>query len=661
MSKLFSVLFSILIVSNSFSQLIESKIPATAECVIGVNGKIITDKIGVKTINNSALFMEFAQNGLFTGNSSKKISNIGIDYSKDLFFFYNNEDSLSYYAYFYEIQKPKLFGKYIAEKNEAGTIMKLDGYSILIYDGMRDFLVWNDEFAGYFILDNFNVDYREVAMYETEAPPAPDMAVESVEIEYTEEMDAATEAVEESSEAKCEEGKCDQGKCESAEPVVEKTYELKEIDNSTDEVEVTQESYEDIMKKRELERTKQADLEKAKKTEVILKVMKRYFSKSSNYKSIDKVSEYTEKQDEVADVNIWFNIDNVRSSRYSYYYGYRYGFYNYWASTLRQFAQGVISSQIYFNKNDIEWKTEMKYGNALTDLFAKVYSTKLPKSFTKYLTNMKPMAISSASLNSKSLWEAYPKLYASIFQNMDRSAAKYAEEINVAMDFVEIMLDESALGDLVTGDVVFVLNDLLPIQVEYQSYEYNSDYSGGKYITKTREEIVPQFLTMFGTKNAVFMEKLLKLACKHEVMYAKNGYYYSNGENRDFPFEMYFTIKDEIAFISTSKKDMESIIDGSVKQNFDKKLESNMLKNQGFAMVDFEQILIRLGKTEMRAEEKLMVDYAKVNTKKLYYKNNFVDGAVKNNMNLILPESAKNGAIYLWDFANEVHRIGKEN
>ena len=64
-------------------------VPESAECVISLDGRALTDKIGKKKIENSAAFLEIVQDFLFRGDSKGKISDLGIDLKNDFVFFFN--------------------------------------------------------------------------------------------------------------------------------------------------------------------------------------------------------------------------------------------------------------------------------------------------------------------------------------------------------------------------------------------------------------------------------------------------------------------------------------------------------------------------------------------------------------------------------------------
>ena len=136
---------------------LETVIPSSTNMVFRLNGKEIAQKIGIKNIVKSQSFLKMIEGEIFLGNENKRIGDLGINLENDVFIIYEANRNISYTAYLYHIEKPKLFAKYIAEKNEFVETVKTDNYTVIhykkgssYYDDTRDFLAWNKEYAIYF-------------------------------------------------------------------------------------------------------------------------------------------------------------------------------------------------------------------------------------------------------------------------------------------------------------------------------------------------------------------------------------------------------------------------------------------------------------------------------------------------------------------------------
>ena len=635
MKNLITLVLTIFVSYFSQAQSVEKYIPNTAQVVMSLNGNNLSKKIGVKNLHKSAAFMDFAADVMFTGNKDHKIGNIGINLEKDLYFFYSYEERMSYSAFIYEIEKPKLFGKYIDEKNEQGEKIETANFNVLFYKGYnerdaRDFLAWNDQFAIYVQVMNYSNYYEPEQVVEE--------AIES-DVETTYEMEAeqadAVEAAEEVSEG-----------------------ELKDQSFEVTETEVSEEEIEAMRKADEAARKARIEKEVKERRDYILDYLEGIFNGTGSEKSILSNAGYTKSKVDKADARFWMNVSDVyvpRRLRYRHYYGFERNLLNILTAIPGEYFGNDISSNLFFNDNNIVWKTKVNYNETVAKLFSKVYSTQLPKNYLKYLESSNVLAITKTSFSSQKLWEAYPALYASMMNNSS-DLKRYKEEIDVALDLVSIMLDEKAIGDVMTGDGVFVLRDLIKVEQEYKTYEYDENHDR-KEVTKTKTELRPDFLAMIGTRNKPFVEKLLGLACKHEMMLKTDLYYYTDGNNREFPFEFYFAIKDDIAFISSNQNEIIRITEGKTKPGMAKEMVTRLYKSQSYAMLNIKELLSRFDTNNMRPKELEALTYAQNNSEHFDVVSDFDGTSSVTNFNMAIPKKSKNGAMYVWDFMNAMYDI----
>ncbi len=595
--------------TSIFAQTLESHIPLSAECVISINGNSLTNKIGIKNIHKSKAFLDFAKSTIFTGNEDLKIGNIGIDLEKDLCFYYNSDTTMSYYAFMYEIEKPKLFERYIDEKNEYGEKVKSGNYNVLFYKNEKDYLAWNNEFAVYVYVDYFENESKYNYWGEYDYPVE---AVETIEEHHHEGVESSEETQEE--------------------------YEARQREIEAEKARIEAERIAGIRKK-------------------MTAAIEPLFSGVESKSILDNKG-YTEGRDNKSDISFWLDVRKSGGiSNYRYLYRYGYSAYRTATMMVGQYFGNEINANLYFKQNQILVNSNLKYSEKFAEYFRGIYSTRLPKNYMKYIEQSDVLGISSVSFNSQKIWEFYPKMYAELFRGYVDERNEHSEEIDVLLDFVAIMLDEKALGDIATGDAIVILKDLAKVKVEYKTYEYDENYTERKEVTKTKEEMFPEFLCMFGTRNKSFIEKLLNLACKNEVMYRQNEYYYTDGKNRDFPFKLYFMVKDDIAFVSSNLNEIQRIIDNETKPVGDKKLENNLLKNQGYVMVNIKQLLNRIDTETLGSKERQLLIYARENTENIQMFSNLEGEKVMSKVDLETPKSFKNSALYLWSFINEVYAI----
>ncbi len=600
---------------------LETIIPGSTSMVLRINGKEITKKVGLKNINKSDAFLKMIENEIFLGNENKRISDLGIDLGNDVFMIYEDNENITYTAYLYHIQKPKIFAKYIAEKNEFVETIKTDHYTVIhykkgdnYYDETRDFLAWNGQYAIY-----FDISYVNNRVDNSLKDPIEMDAVEAIEEVIEEDVETVPD--------------------NSVDYYKEKEAERLAYQKRRDSIQKAEE-----LEKRAIVLTHYSN------------ELNRFFGDNAGSNSVLSISDYVLNKNEKADVSLWMAFQGngmIYKSMYrGGYYGRRYDFPSMLGMYMSMYAGKDWSTHLFFNKSDISIKSNIEFMPEVSRLLEGVYNTSIPKSYLKYISNEKVLGIASASLNATKFWQTFPSIYADALMlggHYGRTSEKEREGIQVLVDFLTIMIDEEALGKLLNGNSVFVLKDLIPTEVEYYSYEYNEDYSESKKVKKTKTEVYPDFLLMFGSENKEFMTKLLELACKNEVVYKKGNYYFSDGKSRDLPFKMYFTLTDDMAFISTNQNEIQNLADGKTTAKLDKEMTSRILDNSSYFSLNLSELLSRIPNEKLSNRELKMLDYFKENGGTIEWVNNFKGGKSVTDLTMNSPAKFSNSALFIWD------------
>lgn len=593
-------------------------VPATAECVISLDGKSLTSKIGKRKIENSDAFLSFTENFLFKDRGEGKLSDVGVDLKNDFIFFFDADTSMEYMGYLYGIDKKRTFEKYIEENAETGVKRELDDFSILFYEDNYHFLAWNGDYALYVSIDYLHEGLRPIEEYST-----TEWALEEVPVEET--VD-----------------------------VVESEAEVKEMTpEEMEALEARRKAAEEAEEKRIAERLERLQTSYIDQVSPIFK--------GDRKDHILTNESYTSGKSENGDAYLWVTQEkNVNNFRYYGYYFNRRRHYRRFMYSFSQLFGNKMTINAFMDEN-IRFVSDLSFDAEIAQYFKEIYSSQISKKLLNYINTDEALAVTSFSVVAEKVWQHYPRIYARFYEKMySRDDEDFSEEMDVFLDFVEIFMDEKALGEIATGDAIFVLKDLAQVEVKYTTYEYNEDYSERKEVEKTRTETFPEFLGMFTTKNKAFLEKLLKLAVKHEVMYRDNQYYYTNGESRDLPFELGFTIQNGIAFIGSDLAEIKSISDGSFKNLAGKSLEKEITSNQGFMHMNLSALLKSIPNEGLRDGQQKAMDYARKNTRSIQSFSNLTEESIQSLTTVKIPESAKNGAEYLWDFMEEMHRIDQE-
>lgn len=658
MKKLIFLTVFTILASQSFAQNLEAFVPISSEFVLSVDSKKITEKIGKEKIFQSDLFNTITRDLILNKNPEVKINEIGINLDRGMAIFYNITESMEYMGVLYGIENESTFEKYVQENSVKGTIEAFEDFKILFFENNKELIAWNNEHAIYlkieYLSDELNpLSSKSDSYWYRQYPELnPD---QSIELTYGNVYEEGT----------CEEGDCDGG--EIYEVAVEE-YESVEVipaeqEYGSEKVKpFTQQELDEMQAK--LDKIKAEYEEKRSQRKVTLKAayqqeLSTYF-KANSKESILSNKYYTQGKNSEADLYLWLNKTNM---------GFDYGLNNFYYPRRRYYRNLMTSlnylvgeqlyANLFFKQDRITILAALKYNDKTSNLYNEIYDTKFSKKLLNQINAQQVLWISSISLNSERLWHHYPSIYASFIENEIRGDANFSEEIEVIVDFFEILMDEKALGDIATGDMIFVIKDFIETEVNYYSYEYNDDYSERTKVEKTRTDILPQFVGLFATNNQAFLEKILNLGVKHELLIRTNGYYQSNMNNREFPMEMGFAIKNGIAMISSDLFEIKAFSEGKLKGSLSKDLKSKIMKNQGYNRVDIREMMNKIPYQGFDGKNLATFECIQKNARTIELFSNFNNELFETTIDIAIPSNQKNGADYLWNFLHELDAIEK--
>ena len=305
-----------------------------------------------------------------------------------------------------------------------------------------------------------------------------------------------------------------------------------------------------------------------------------------------------------------------------------------------------LSGNLYFDNEAARMTTKIEISPAWQKMFKKIYNSKIDKNFFNYFDQNDVLAYASFTVDMQSLLEEYPAMAGSIYGGM---APETKQETAVAVEFLSLLIDEQAISELITGDMLFILNDISEKEVEYTSYEYDSDYNR-KDTIKTKKEVLPEFTIMIGSKKEKLLNKLARLGVKHKVFEYQNANYYKLETNYTKPFSLFTGVKDDIVFITTTEERMQSIISNTANSNLGKhrKLIAN---NVSTFFINGKLLMSKLPEDEMNRKEKGYLNFAKENFSDAYFKTSKLKGnKILSELTINAPEKEGNSLKFILNF-----------
>jgi len=217
-----------------------------------------------------------------------------------------------------------------------------------------------------------------------------------------------------------------------------------------------------------------------------------------------------------------------------------------------------ITSNIIFNQNEIRWESNFGIDPSIAEAYSRIYKTKMDKSFLNHFDQDDVLSYLSFSTDISKSLEEYPAIMQSIYGSY---FPEFYDEIGVGLDLLEVILDEEAIGELITGDALMVLHNVDSHEVTYTTTEYDADFNPTE-VEKTKMEPLPIFSVMLGSENKKIIGKLMKLARKHKVAEIQGKHHRISSKDMGAPFDMYFTQNDGIVYLTNSPKKISNYASG---------------------------------------------------------------------------------------------------
>jgi len=551
---------------NGIAQNLENKIPKSAKAVVVANGDRIFELLPMSVLDNSDLVRK-----ILKAKKINTLKDLGIDFEQKAYYFYQVLDKKQYHNFMIKLSDKSKFEAQLSPYQKK-KITTVNGNSFLFNSEFTT--AWNDELLVISIRVKPRSNYSNRYIFDRSevTEVVADEAIDEVEIEEVE-IEEVAEPVQEVEETIVE----------SIQP--EEVVEVEEVE-SEEKIIARKKRREAASAKRAAERAK-IQLENSKYVMALLR------GTASN--SITNNSSYTSGKENKSSAYVWVanygeiidDITKLTQSPYSIYSRMN-------MSYKKMVGIKDVKANLFFDKDEVRVSSVFNLTDEKAAQAKKMYNTKLSRKFYQYFDQKNVLAYLSSSINMEETLKIYPEMIKQIYGSV---LPKYNEEIDVASDLISILLDEEAIGKLITGDALFVLNGIEKQEISYTTYKYDENYKRSK-VTKTKDETLPVFTVMLGSENKKFVDKLLRLSAKHKFADVSNNIFTLNKKMTKSPIDLYFTIQDDIVFLTNSKGQMHKIVAKSIDSDLGKH-KRFFKKNMATFYVNSEKIIAQLPKNEL--------------------------------------------------------------
>lgn len=669
MKKILIAIFLFLSFNVTRAQDLVKKIPLNAFTVATIKGDNVFKLMFVKDFNESFLGRKLlTETSKSLDQNFTSIEDFGINVEKNMYYFNQLSDSITYNCFLIPIKDAGKFENLIQDK-EKKFIQQGDIRTMVLPDS-TSILKWNNDML-YFVAGSINSSFfsdstksarygiKEIRFQNNYDDVA--IADSSVVVSDTVYTTTAEPMVEVSAPPIIEKAKVQKkaspGKTSKKRSIKKKTGKKKavkpkkvtwtqnvefemEADPSEEVVDSTATAKANIDAQYDTYQQERAEQD-ARKKRLALVWMTAQADQifNGNYQSIENNKSYAASLDNKAIAELWV------SSLQDAYNIIAPGFGTYGKAGLMK-GYGSLNAKLFMDNKSFRISTGLELSQEQADSYKKILNRKLNKKFLKYVNSEKALGFMSYSIDTKAYLEEFPKLLKQTYGSF--MGAKMDEEMDLGADLISLLLDEEAVSKVIKGDALFVINGLNTKEVTYTTYEYDDDYKQ-KEVTKTKKETLPDFLFMFSSDDTRLINKLIKYGVNKNFVSAE-GAIYKIMEKKS-PIDIYLQIKDGIVFFGNSLPEMQGIQNNQYGSYKLSKMHKQLLSKNNFSFLfNAKNLVGKVPASEMGGDEtakKFNSTLEKMGN--VYMKSNPVKGnVVSADISAEIPDGHENALKYLF-------------
>lgn len=682
MKKTITLLFFAAACCSGKAQSLLNKVPANAVMAVKYSGDNLSKNVPLKKLGS----YNFVKNNLYKMlkiDSLESLESTGINFAQDACQYVTMDDSCINFTSLFSISNKEQFLKLVQASYHAEMkpVMK-NGFEFLGISG-NTYIGWNDKqavlvYSNYQNKGNY-YDYKystaaadsAVAIVDSAASDsAVQAAVDSAVAAVKAAADSAAKANEikkgksikkqkETAKTKTSKGKTKKTAPKKKAPVQEeeKIEEIVEAPIGEYNYDTTGQAAREAWEK---EQDKYYAAKQSKNADSIINIVF-----NSNNASIETEPSYKKTIDPAANVSVWLNYDNLLYQYWNYIFkGWRSIVH--YPSPSAKYADNSQNKgfrtgmNIYFEKDKMRMEQKMfTPDDQMAAIGRDVYNSRQSPALAG-LINPGHIAYLSASINTEAMANYYYKLIRQYLGNYPYTR-EHADMIDVYMDFLEIIIDEKAIAEVMPGNMVMVLHNMKTKTVTYTDYTYDENFKATE-TKKTREELSPDFTFAMETKKEAFLKKIanlpLKYAEKEKFNYKeKGGYYELSFDEGKYPLSsLYFIVNGGRAIITSSKEVVDMAL-ANKSYELDAASKNSVLNNNMAMRIDTKKMIQQINPQLTSSASKKISQYFEDNMSDVKMEGGIKDGMMYSTATMGITGNHANSLEFFFNMIDEVNSI----
>jgi len=640
-----------------------SKVPSTASVVIKYSGENFTKNVPIQKLDSYG-FIKHSFFKMLHIDTLTSLQHIGINFQQDAYQYITTEDSSLSFVTLLHLNNAQQFLQLIKGNYKGGDnkTEKKDGFDLLTV-APDTYIGWNETTAiivhttyqnrkDYYAYMYSNDTLRsDTAVAVIDTAMVTDTAITFTPPKIVKDNAVKTPHPATKKPTGTKATVTAKSKTKVKKPAPKKVYVNENYDYHI------QDSINNV--KRELWEQQQDMIAKKKQQAEAEKIMSTTLN--GTITAIENEVSYKKIIDPAAHASVWINTESISKQYWNYFSRGSYYLLHNTPEMVLDTTDGFKSAMnVYFDKDKMRMEQKTYSADTkLNRLGMEVMNSKQNPSLANYV-NPGNIGYFSMSINTEAMANYYYTVLKQTFSNMSYTR-EYADVVDVYIDLLQIIIDEKGIAELAPGNYLFVMHDMKTKKVTYTDYEYDKEFNK-KEITKTKDELSPDFTFIMETKKEGFMEKIarlpLKYAEKEKYNYKdKGGYYELAFEEGKYPISsLYFMVKDGKAIVTTSKE----VIDMTLNHTgfaIDAETKNSILNNNYSLKLSTKTLIEKLAPQFSTEANKKITAYLKENLGDLKMESSLKDGMIQGTTTMGITGNHSNSLEFFFNMMDAINNI----
>ncbi len=374
---------------------------------------------------------------------------------------------------------------------------------------------------------------------------------------------------------------------------------------------------------------------------------------STPSKSILTNANYSKSKNTSDEIHAWVGYETLFNS-YAYFLEQSSSFLRYNDSGVKTIMDVLnilntiedFTIRLDFEEEYTSLKTETTVNKDAVKRIKKIYKSQFHKPFFNYFNENKTLGYLSINVDSKAILDSYYNIADNITQSFGDKEYMGREQtvfmaFDLGYDLLSILLDEEAIAEIVTGNLLLEVSGFIEREVTYTSYKYDDDFNYTP-VEKTKTETIPDFLFAFTTETKDIYEKMLKIGMKEKLVSNDNNLYELHLPKNDFPINLYMLFDGEALLISSSKERLSQIQKGTYKSYVSSLTQKVLKENCIHYMFKAKKVINQLPQGMLPYSFQKDIELLKENASDISFSTNKLKGnKLVNEIRWKVPDSKK--------------------